>query len=294
MKRILYLSLIFIGMLTACTTNRQQTDYDQPWNTPTLNGIDSINGMWGMASVFEDDGVTSIPAIPNLYHNSFLCYCKADTCWGVRLFLAVRCPEDKVLLRWMEQHINGQCYGTQIGYQFDDDKELTHAQHFKDAKQICDHYIMEAKSNYENVPCHQDPYEHGIPLEQNGIIITDVWQRGDVCTFFESRWFDFHSCGDNTKKTYYSVDKKSGKVLNQEDLVEVSDTVALRKLIYKHLDHETLLSCEELPTIDGCALIREGLVFFYYPYELGCGADGQYYSVVPYEELEKNGFKMKR
>lgn len=36
---------------------------------------------------------------------------------------------------------------------------------------------------------------------------------------------------------------------------------------------------------DGCALIREGLIIYYHPYHIGCGADGQFTAVIPYGEL---------
>ena len=41
-----------------------------------------------------------------------------------------------------------------------------------------------------------------------------------------------------------------------------------------------------LKRANGCALIPEGLVFYFYPYNLGSGADGQYEAVIPYEELD--------
>ncbi len=36
---------------------------------------------------------------------------------------------------------------------------------------------------------------------------------------------------------------------------------------------------------DGCALIKEGLIIYFYPYNLGAGADGEYEAVIPYDEL---------
>ena len=43
---------------------------------------------------------------------------------------------------------------------------------------------------------------------------------------------------------------------------------------------------EVLSLANGCALISEGLVIYFYPYILSIGADGQYDAVIPYSELE--------
>lgn len=289
------ISLFTIALLTACTGSKQQNDYDQAWNTPTLNGMDSLYGMWGMADAHSFANESDIPAIPNLYVNCAMGCCQTDTCWAERLLLALRCPEEEVLLQWMENHVNEECNGCLNGYQFEEKEPLPHLIHIGNAQQICDHYIKETKSRYDRKPCAMDPDECGAFLEQNGIIITDVWEKDDVCTFFESRWFDYYSCGDNTHKSYYSVDRKTGKVLGVEDLIECSDTTALDKLIYEHLDHESQSAPEGLTSaMDGCALIREGLIIYYYPYHLGCGADGHFFALIPYEELEKHGMRLKK
>lgn len=292
---VFFSAMAVSALLTACTDNKQQTDYEQAWNTPTLDGMDSLYGMWGMVDAHQYDNPSAIPAIPDLYHNSVIGYCKADTCWAERLLLALRCPEEEVLLQWLENHVNEECHECLNGYQFEEKVPLPHLTHIENAKQICDHYIKETKLRYDSKPCYMNPDEHSIPMEQNGIIITDVWQKDDICTFFESRWFDYLSCGDNTRKSYYSVDRKTGKVLELEDLIEIADTTAFEKLIYKHLDHEPQAGHVGLASVmDGCALIREGLIIYYYPYHLGCGADGQFYALIPYEELEKHGLRQKR
>ena len=38
--------------------------------------------------------------------------------------------------------------------------------------------------------------------------------------------------------------------------------------------------------MNGRAMIREGLVIYYHPYEIGCGAEGQYNAVIPYSALK--------
>ena len=36
----------------------------------------------------------------------------------------------------------------------------------------------------------------------------------------------------------------------------------------------------------GSALIEEGLIVYYYPYNLGSGGDGEFEAIIPYKELE--------
>ena len=37
---------------------------------------------------------------------------------------------------------------------------------------------------------------------------------------------------------------------------------------------------------NGIALVQEGVVVYYHPYQIGCGAEGQFNSLIPYTELE--------
>ena len=43
---------------------------------------------------------------------------------------------------------------------------------------------------------------------------------------------------------------------------------------------------ELLKAMNGCALIREGLIIYYHPYEIGCGADGQFNAIIPYGQIK--------
>ena len=41
-----------------------------------------------------------------------------------------------------------------------------------------------------------------------------------------------------------------------------------------------------LKDCDGIAIVPEGVVVYYHPYKIGCGAEGQFNSLIPYAELE--------
>ena len=50
---------------------------------------------------------------------------------------------------------------------------------------------------------------------------------------------------------------------------------------YAELDGSEVSPDELLTGADGCAIINEGLMFYYLPYHIGCGAEGEYNLVLP-------------
>ena len=107
------------------------------------------------------------------------------------------------------------------------------------------------------------------------------------------------SCGDNTTESYYSVDIETGRVATITDLVQEKAILRLANLMMKYLknfkgeiwenpDFEWVPTepLKLLMAMNGCALIREGLIIYYHPYEIGAGADGQFNAVIPYNRLK--------
>ena len=56
---------------------------------------------------------------------------------------------------------------------------------------------------------------------------------------------------------------------------------------FRQYEHTPDEYTDILDSANGCALIEEGLIIYFYPYNLGCGADGEYEAVIPYEELDE-------
>ena len=106
------------------------------------------------------------------------------------------------------------------------------------------------------------------------------------------------SCGNNVRESWWTVNATSGKLLDLYDFIlpDKIDTLAslmMRRLINGNSEFildQSQYKPEEYTYVinraDGCALIPEGLIFYYYPYNLGSGSDGQYEAVIPYEELK--------
>jgi hypothetical protein len=100
----------------------------------------------------------------------------------------------------------------------------------------------------------------------------------------------------NTNLSFYTFDRETGQMLTLEDMV--SDTMALLKLVEKAFREKQSLSAQNnleeqgyflrdgkffLPANVGMG--REGMVFYYNPYEIAAYVVGPIQVVVPYEQL---------
>ena len=127
-------------------------------------------------------------------------------------------------------------------------------------------------------------------------MLFDCWRSGDLYTFYEATWYDWISAGDNTRESYRTIDSKTGKEMSLEDLIDNEQRVAFAKIMMKNLisqagERASYLrqfpadGLEVLSRMDGCGLIREGLIVYFYPYTLAPGAVGQINAVIPFSEL---------
>lgn len=273
-------------------------DYNTSWNRPTYS-----HASFGYKYVFfgevspwcREPGIdnTTLPPIPGLKYRSCAVLCEKDTCFASRAVLALRCPESPVLLDWASSRAATYAEWCKSGmYGPQPEKYLAGSS----SADICNKYILLMKKAFQHQKCSGD---NGSPNEQLGFLLTDCWKTDRYCTFYEATWYDLMSCGDNTRESYFSVDLNTGKVATLADFVPESRWQELAGIMLKHLrngngnlwrhpdfDWVPSDSLALLKDMNGCALIREGLIIYYYPYEIGCGADGQFNAVIPYEELE--------
>ena len=272
-------------------------DYNESWNRPTFGHASFDFGYvyFGMVSPrYREPGIDihSLPPIPGLKYRSYSNCCQRDTCDAYRALLAVRCPEDSVLLQWASGRVAGYV-----------EQSITHDAVQKvqvgSSADICNHYIRKIRRKFDQFQCCGEG-DHDVPNEQFGYLLTDCWKTERYCTFYQSTWYDCMSCGDNTTESYYSVDVETGRVVTITDLVREKDLPRLANLMMKYLknfkgelwtnpDFEWVSTdpLKLLMAMNGCALIREGLIIYYHPYEIGCGADGQFNAVIPYERIKE-------
>ena len=209
----------------------------------------------------------------------------------------MRCPDNPILLRWASKRAGWFAGWSKYGAY--DSVEPETVPELKSTSEILNHYMRQLQSDINNRR-HGEYLDNGIPNEQFGFLFTDCWQNGKYCTFYEATWYDWMSCGDQTKENYYSVNMETGVPAKLGDLVKVEEYPKLANLLMKYLkncsgelwidglvDSSNVDPIEVLQKYNSCALIREGLVISYYPYAIGSGADGQITALIPYSEISE-------
>lgn len=244
------------------------------------------------------DNSVKVPNLANLYTTKQWAYCKKDSCNSGYYVIGVRCPSNLYLKRWVN---------TQIWTEMKEDGDksipkLSINNPTVSDKQIADFYLRNWKRDYDYHLNHQLICERTstkYPTEQYGLFILDVWKHNDYCTMCVHSWYDMASCGDNSQTSFYTVNSANGKVLTLRDIIFQKDYPKLEMLLKKKLVFEKrqrqvsqLQNQTFLKDIDGIALIKEGLLIYFYPDNIGYGYEGQYNIIFPYEQLRENGINL--
>ena len=275
MNRLFALTIILLASVScghAQSSNQSAEDlarYNVSWNIPTVSAksFDYKYCRFGMIDPFiigKPKQREELPPIPGLKHKTRYVVCPKDSCYADYSIIAYRFPDDPKLLKW-------------VGSQTED-----------------------FLNQYSPRSC-EDVYrleEEPVVTDQWGTMIVDCWKTGDYYTFYELSWRDyFLSSGNNTWEDYYTVDSRTGKELVLEDFVSPPNYGKLNKLMLKYLrnDGDGYLYVEDEPLqvptnellkhLGGCALIREGMILYFQPYELSCGAAGSFSAIIPYSKL---------
>lgn len=297
--------ILLLTLLLASCAGRQMTsikyigapEYDEPWNTPTIShratdykfSYAGTIGPWDRG--IQEDSL-DFPSIPGLVHKAVYAMCPVDICVAEYAVIALRCPQEQPLLDWMSEKVCDFANNCPVGN--GREKYMGKAQGIQkkslgSAEETCQYYMDQLGHLYDDWVCSGEG-DPGSYNEQSGLLIVDCWRAGGLCTFYRADWYDWMSCGDNTKESYITVNAKTGKEMHLEDLVRPEKFDDLSALVLSHLTNgkgeAPVESNDVLARANGCGLIREGLIIYCYPYNLGCGADGQYNALIPYEELD--------
>lgn len=303
MKRIV--PIICLVCILTCLQTRAD-NYDGVWNTPTI-GTGSRNydfyffGQIGYRDRSFQEDTLSFPAIPGLSHRSVYSLCPTDTCFAKYAVLALHCPPIRTLMDWMSDKVYtfaNRC--SFIGARNEDQpraKEIAKKSLWS-ASSICNYYMRRLGSAHKNWQCDGLGDRDNVN-EQEGLLIVDCWKSGPLYTFYEGTWYDMLSNGDPTRNSYRTIDSRTGKELTLSDFVDPANYDALSALmmprLFNSLNELLVKKYSDIYSVDdkrvlanasGCALIREGLIIYFYPYNLASGADGACQAIIPYKELE--------
>ncbi len=282
------------------TFNHQSTNYRYAFFGKT--------GPWDLD---EEDDMEPFPPVPGLAKGWLSVYCARDTCFASRVVLALRCPEVETLTTWMSGRVKDYLEDCPVKDKNDDTSATTipmcpswtemRTPSGSSTLLLCFHYLHALEVLFGHMRCPEpDPEWDGgyqQPAEQAGLMLFDCWRAGDMYTFYEATWYDWMSCGDNTTEAYRTVDTRTGKELSLEDFVDEEDYGRFAQILMTHLTKDAGKRAEALENyaadgseimllVDGCGLVKEGLVVYFYPYTLAAGAYGQFNAIIPLNELK--------
>lgn len=288
----------FIGIcLSSLYICHGQSVYDGSWNNPTIDH-NRINHYFGIIGTHERNTASDkieMPAVPGLKYRSCMVVCPIDSCYGQRVLIALRCPDNTVLL----DAISGRFC--------DYSNKITHSTAIRkcedpESSAAIRSFYIDAIRSYISKHAEHTAGQN-LPNEQHGILISDCWQSGGYYTFYEATWFDMDSNSNQTTESYFTVDSKTGKQLQLEDIVPKDNWNHLEQLLPNYLISETgkhyeatdlepwnFTSHELLENRTGCAVIREGLVIYYHPMVIDGALAGGYKAVIPYDKLTSSLF----
>jgi hypothetical protein len=252
---------------------------------------------WGPRN-WED--MEPFPPVPGLTRRMFRVYCRRDTCVVNNGVLALRSPQNKTLVEWMSLRVKDFIEKSLVNVVHDDQPAITilACPHPQTAGGICSFFSVMLKVRLGFLPSYklEMVVKEGRSVEQEGLLLFDCWQAGDLYTFYEATWYDWMSLGDTTRESYRTIDARTGKELSLEDFVDEKDYLSFARILMKRLtvaagSRAAALAdyapdgSDVLPLLDGCGLVKEGLVVYFYPYTLSAGFYGQFNAVIPYQEL---------
>lgn len=246
------------------------------------------------------DNTEDIPNIPSLYTAKRWSFCKVDSCNTGYYVMGLKCPNKLLIKKCCSDII----WKVMKDYGYKNIKKLPVCNDIVSVKKITDYYLDNWKAHYDYYLNHKLVCEHlgkfNSPTEQYGLFVFDVWKHKGLYTMCVYEWYDMASCGNTGETSYYTVNSYSGKVLGMKDIVRNKDKAKLETLLKRKLAWKMYQRTRHYPqnisfidNIDGLALIKEGLLVYFHPYNIGCGAEGQYNVVFPYRQLKENNIILK-
>lgn len=291
MKRLLIAISIFSSLFTGCWCNacNPKTAVSSQNDARSITFADDTlyMGPYHIDAYFGFDGGSEwrkceVPDIDGLIYRS-----------TKPIHIGLRCPSYKPLLSWTAGRLD-KFTEWSIGHPEDTTKiPFESCKNPESAEDLMNHYMGILGPKPVD---HLDPEWEDSAIQQFAILLTDICLLGDYCTMQEVTWYDFASCGDNTTRSWFTIDVKTGKEFGLEDIVRDNRRTDLEKIILKYLRNHTSfwydMNKDSLPNpgylienMTGCALLEDGIICYYHPYILGCGADGQFNAAIPYSEL---------
>lgn len=118
-----------------------------------------------------------------------------------------------------------------------------------------------------------------------------IYEDENVITYIIESGNSFHGgCGCRNIADYLTFNKSNGHLLTKEEVINGVPKSLVNEIIHSAfigsadlkgfpVDEDSRTACFD--NANGAAVVSGGLLFYYYPYTIGCGAEGQYNLLIP-------------
>ena len=258
-------------------------EYGETFSDSYFSGPYKIARYFGWENGQIEDG--SLPNITGMVYRT-----------GLGRHIGLRCPNERTSLEWTSDRLRRFADWCKNGPSDTIPERTPLYRKARSYQDICEHYISEVVSSdfIRTEPCDTSSF-----IEQFAILLVDIYRGDRFITMQEYTWYDCNSCGDNTALSWFTIERKTGRQLSLCDIIDESKLQDFAYIMIRHLTDvgnspwfdyaRELRYCDlvdYLKDCDGIAIVPEGVVVYYHPYKIGCGAEGQYNSLIPYDELE--------
>lgn len=200
---------------------------------------------------------------------------------GSRHFCVI-VPNDSLMLEWTSGRLKRFV-------DFATGKDIPYCPIIESREQMCSYYYYASGGDHFKVV--QDKPE---VYEQYAIFLGCAMITEEYFTMEENTWYDNYSCGNKEKTSWFTMNRETGKELSLYDIIDKQYRKDFNKLLIQHLcnadgywkDNHSWEQESICNQFNGIALVPEGVVVYYHPYQISCGAEGQFNSLIPYAELE--------
>lgn len=118
-----------------------------------------------------------------------------------------------------------------------------------------------------------------------------IYEDSLWATYIIEMSVDYHSsCGCPSSADYYTINKRSGDILNLSESIPLSKRYDVANMIRHEYEKEAkakgftpsnYAGNELIDKANGIAKLNEWMIIYFHPYNIGCGAEGQYNLILP-------------
>lgn len=127
--------------------------------------------------------------------------------------------------------------------------------------------------------------DFGFPLCYLRAFITPRYVSDRYVTLFVSTLLFAYGAHDFPGERYITFDMKTGEVVTNETFFKPSALKQVKAKLEEYMECEgRYIGKNEMPQV---ALMEDGVVFSFQPYQIGSYADGLFHFVVPYDEVKR-------